>query len=201
MTTGAMGTGAMGTGPGAPPSDAHAGEDAGPDAGEIRLAQGIDAPALVRLSQGLREALEEDPRHVTEAAVTRDLLGPDPVVSTAVAVDETGAVVGYASWHDAYEPAYAARGYYVVDLFVVTPARRQGWARRLLAFMAAHGRRRGISYLWLTANSGNADALKTYSKLANIHETVEAYAMALETFEALAAEGEAATEPDGAARG
>lgn len=195
-----MNTGAMGTGPVAHSSDAQAGEDAEREAGEIRLAQGIDAPALVRLSRGLREALEEDPQHVTEAAVTRDLLGPDAVVSTAVAVDETGAVVGYASWHDAYEPAYAARGYYVMDLFVVTQARRQGWARRLLAFMAAHGRQRGISYLWLTANSGNADALKTYSKLANIHETVEAYAMALETFDALAAEGETATGTDAQAR-
>jgi GNAT superfamily N-acetyltransferase len=100
-------------------------------------------------------------------------------------------VVGYALFHDSYEPIYAARGVYLCDLFVEEAARRQGVGRALIAAVSRDAHRRGRTFAWWVSRTGNARAHAFYDGLRAYNESVTAFAVFEETFSTLVDEAAA----------
>lgn len=152
----------------------------------VRRAVAGDVPALTAMIRALNLHQREPHEHSTEAAVHRDLFGPDPAL-TALLAELDGKPAGYATYHRAYDASYAARGLYMVDLFVAVEARRRGVARALVAAVAAAAKEEGTSYLWWAVKTWNQEALRFYRSLGAIEEPVVAQALTFENFERLAA--------------
>lgn len=165
----------------------------------VRPATHDDADAIARLARGLNEFHKDPLEHFTPEAVLRDGFGASPPFAVLVA-EHAGAVVGYALYHDAYEPVYAARGLYLSDLFVESGARRLGTGRALVAGVAGEARRRGATFVGWVSRAWNAEAQAFYRTLGAIEEPVVAHAVAFDAFTALADEGDALLAPSGGRR-
>jgi ribosomal protein S18 acetylase RimI-like enzyme len=150
----------------------------------VRRASPEDAAAVAAMSRALREIDGDPPQHLTAEALLRDGFGPEPQFALLVAeLDES--VVGYALFHDSYEPIYAARGVYLCDLFVKSEARRQGVGRALVAAVARDARNRGRSFVWWVSRPHNKAAHAFYAELKAFTEPVVAFAVFDEAFERL----------------
>lgn len=155
----------------------------------IRPAVAADAPALAELVRGLN-AFHEDPlEHSTAETLVRDGFGERPAFAVLLA-ELDGKAVGYALFHDAYEPVYAARGVYMSDLFVAESARRTGAGRALVAAVAAEARRRGAIFVGWVSRRWNTAAQEFYRTLGAIEEPTISHAVAFEAFDTLADEGD-----------
>jgi ribosomal protein S18 acetylase RimI-like enzyme len=154
----------------------------------IRPAEPEDAEAIARLGDGLNRHEGRPGGLLTAETIRRDGFGPEPAFEVLLAEWE-GQAVGYALFHAAYEASYAARGIYLVDLYVDARARRRGIGRRLLARLAAEARARGLSYLWWASRPSNAEANAFYRKLGARQHPVVAHALTTDAFEKLADEG------------
>lgn len=152
----------------------------------VRRAVAGDVPALTAMIRELNLHQREPHEHSTEAAVHRDLFGPDPAL-TALLAELDGKPAGYATYHRAYDASYAARGLYMVDLFVAKQARRRGVARALVAAVAAAAKAEGASYLWWAVKAWNQEALEFYRSLGAIEEPIVAQALVFDNFERLEA--------------
>jgi GNAT superfamily N-acetyltransferase len=159
----------------------------------VRPATASDACEIARLARALNEYHEDPVEHFTPDAILRDGFGPRPWFHVLVA-EHGGAVVGYALYHDAYEPVWAARGCYLSDLFVDAGARKLGVGRALIAAVAHAARERGASFVWLVSRAWNADAQAVYARLGGRGEPVQAHAFTFDTFTALADEGAVAAK-------
>ncbi len=95
--------------------------------------------------------------------------------------------IGYALFHPAYETVYAARGFYVQDLFVVADERGRGVGRALIAALARTARERGGGFLWWTSKPWNERAQAAYAAWGATDEPVRAHALFGEAFARLAA--------------
>lgn len=137
---------------------------------DIRPARPDDAAGIARLADGLRAAMGDPTGNFTPEAIRRDGFGPDPEFHIMVA-DRAGEIVGYALFTTAYEPAYAAKGVYMADLFVAAPTRGLGIGRRLIQAVAADAKARGRIFVWWVAQAKNAPALAFYRKLDLIAAT------------------------------
>lgn len=156
----------------------------------IRPATVADVPALAALARGLRIHQNDSPVHLTEEALRRDGFGAERQFSVFIA-ELGGEPVGYALFHDCYEPTYAARGVYLCDLFVKPAARRRGVGRALVAAVARDARERRRSYVWWVSRRWNEGAHALYRSLGAIEEPVQAHAVVFETFAALCREAAA----------
>src|SRR5262249_13863674 len=105
--------------------------------------------------------------------------------------------VGYALFHDAYEPAYAARGVYLCDLFVTAHARRHGIGRALVAAVAQDAERRGRSYVWWVSRPWSAEAHALYRGMGAIEEPLNAHAIVFDVFRSLSREAAIGDEGKG----
>lgn len=120
-------------------------------------------------------------------ALRAAFLGADAVGRLLVARrGDDAPPAGYATCHATYETEFAARGFYVGDLYVAQEHRRLGVGRALLAAMAAEARARGFRFLWWTALPGNAGAHAFYSAIGGVGEDLRAFALADEAFDRLA---------------
>lgn len=151
----------------------------------VRPAAIEDAPALALLVAALRAHQKDPIGHLNEAAIRRDGFGEDPEFSILIAEREKRPI-GYALFIDAYEPAFAAPGVYLADLYVRPEARRAGAGRALVAAVAADARRRGRRFLWWTSLAANAEAHAFYASLGAIAQDVKAHALIMDAFERLA---------------
>ncbi|HEV7734611.1 MAG TPA: GNAT family N-acetyltransferase [Candidatus Binatia bacterium] len=155
----------------------------------IRPAVAADVSALADLVRELN-AFHGDPvEHCTAETLLRDGFGQRPAFAVHVA-ELDGALVGYALYHDAYEPVYAARGVYMSDLMVTAAARGSGAGRALVAAVAAEARRRGASFVGWVSRAWNQDAQAFYRRLGAIEEPTISHAIAFEAFTTLADEAE-----------
>ncbi len=156
----------------------------------VRPLRADDAEAVAELARGLGRATE-GAGEITAEAVRRDFL--DPAFGLACHVAEIdGVVVGYATHHAAYEGAFAARGRYLADLFVVPEARRKGVAQALIRAVARSARDEGGSFLWWVEMAGSPAAAALYEGVADISAPVTSYASTCAAFAALLSEdGEA----------
>ena len=153
----------------------------------VRLAVEADAEPLAKLAEAFHAEHGDPTGYLTAEAIRRDGFGDDPEFRVLVAEGPDG-LIGYALFHDAYEPAYAARGIYMADLYVWPPARGLGLGRRLIAAVAEHARRHGRSYVWWVARASNTPAHGFYRTLASLELDTKAFGVTLEEFEALAEE-------------
>jgi GNAT superfamily N-acetyltransferase len=121
--------------------------------------------AIAAMADQLRAALGDPRGHLTSEVIIRDGFGEEPEFELVVAERSSG-LIGYALYLDVYEPAYAARGIYLADLFVCDQARGRGTGRRLIDAVAAAARERDRTFVWWVAQPSNAAALSFYRKLA-----------------------------------
>lgn len=149
-----------------------------------------DAGNLAAMVEELK-AHEGDPvGGFTAETALRDVIAPDAPVDGLIA-EIAGAPAGYALWHFAYEPAYAARGAYLIDLYVRPDQRGAGVAPALVAAVAQAVREGGGEFLWWTAYHENARARAFYEKFADVEEgRLVAYALTGESFDAIADDAE-----------
>jgi len=131
----------------------------------IRHGRREDAMAIAAMADGLRAVLGDPRGHLTAEVIIRDGFGEEPEFEIVVAERNCG-LIGYALYLDVYEPAYAARGIYLADLFVSDEARGRGIGRRLINAVAAAARERDRTFVWWVAQPSNAAALSFYRKLA-----------------------------------
>lgn len=164
-------------------------ETAMPDPVSVRPAVAADAPVLTELMAALNRHQRDPVEHMTLERVRADALGDDPWFETLIA-ERDGAVVGYVCFHRAYETAFAARGFYVQDLYVTEEARGGGVGKALVAAVAALARERGAIYLWWVSKLWNVEAQAAYAQWGAIEEQVKAHALFGEPFDALVRGGE-----------
>jgi ribosomal protein S18 acetylase RimI-like enzyme len=156
----------------------------------IRPATPEDVDAVAAMSQELRQVDGDPPEHLTPQALLRDGFGPEPQFKLLLA-ELDAAVVGYALFHDTYEPIYAARGVYLCDLFVREAARRQGVGRALIAAVSRDAHLRGRTFAWWVSRAENSRAQAFYDGLRAYKEPVTAFAVFEGTFSTLVGEAAA----------
>ena len=146
----------------------------------VRPAVVGDCAAVASLVDALRCLLGDPTGHLTPEAIARDGFGPDAQFRVIVA--EAGSeLIGYALYTDAYEPAYAARGVYLADLFVRESERRRGIGRALVDAISADATARGHTFVWWVAQQANTAALDFYRKLEpDFRNSVVAHALVLD---------------------
>ena len=154
----------------------------------VRAAGDADAEALAALVVALN-AHQGDPtdRFTAKHALADWIERPRDMILRIADADR--ALVGYATAWPSYESGYAARGFYIADLFVAEPRRREGIGRRLVAAVAAEARRRGANHLWWASQTWNDDAAKFYDRIDANNQQINAHALIQEAFERLADEG------------
>ena len=136
------------------------------DGGTVTVRPGLveDAEAVARLGAELRTHLGDPTSFFTAAAIRRDGFGSRPEFELLVA--ETQQVhAGYALFYEVYEPAYAARGFYLADLCVGAAHRRQGIGRMLIDAVSEAARARGRTFVWWHTPPRNTEALAFYKGL------------------------------------
>ena len=155
----------------------------------IRSATRDDAASIAALGRALNVHQKDPVEHFDEDAVIRDGFGDDPHFEGFIA-ERDGEALGYTLFHTAYETGQAARGLYMVDLYVKETAQRQGIGRALVAAVARTAKDRGKSFVWWATKDWNAEAQAFYRSLGAIEEPVVAHALFGDAFEALIAETE-----------
>ena len=73
----------------------------------------------------------------------RDAFSPQPKFEVALAVDDHGRAVGYATWFHTYSTFLAKPSMYLEDLFVLEGSRRSGAGSALFDHVRALGAERG----------------------------------------------------------
>ncbi len=162
----------------------------------VRPATIEDAPALALLVAALRAHQGDPIGHLNEAALRRDGFGEDPEFAILIA-ERQQRPIGYALFAESYEPAFAARGLYLADLYVRPEARHSGAGRALVAAVAAEARRRERRFVWWTSLAANAEAHAFYAALGAITQEIRAHALFLDAFDRLA---DAQSGPEAAPR-
>jgi GNAT superfamily N-acetyltransferase len=142
----------------------------------IRPAAIEDAPALALMIAALRSHQKDPIGHLNEATIRRDGFGEEREFDILIAERERRPI-GYALFTESYEPAYAARGLYLADLYIRPEARRSGAGRALVQAVAAEAHRRERSFLWWTSLAANAEAHAFYAAIGATSHEIRAHAL------------------------
>ncbi|BCJ25912.1 GNAT family N-acetyltransferase [Actinocatenispora sera] len=115
---------------------------------QIRPVEPADVPAVVAMVYELA-AYEKAPEscRLTEAQLHSCLFGDHPALYGHVALDATGAPVGFMLWFLNFSTWEGTHGIYLEDLYVKPAARAGGIGRRLLATLAGICADRGYARL------------------------------------------------------
>ncbi len=134
------------------------------DEGTIRPARVEDAGAIAAMANELN-VFEGKPGDVYSGElVEAQAFGAVPLFSVLVA-EADGELVGYAFFHDSYNPEIAAPEVWLHDVFVREHARSRGVGRRLMAAVARATLARGASTLCWGVLSANRRARAFYADL------------------------------------
>lgn len=139
----------------------------------VRRSRPADADRVAAMARELNRLHGDPLDRFTPAVVRRDA----DRTCTILVAEDGGALVGYALFHEAYEPAQAMRGIYLCDLWVEPAARRHGTGRALVAAVAAAARRRRLRYVWWVSRRWNRAAQAFYRTLGAVEEPVVAHAL------------------------
>lgn len=142
-------------------SEAPGGPDLARRHVEVRRAAPADVAAVASISDELRTHVGDPTGHLSPEALVRDGFGDRPEFDLLVA-ERDGVVIGYALFHDSYEPGFAARGVYLADLAVTASARGAGAGRALVDAVCDDACRRGRVFVSWLCNPANASALAFY---------------------------------------
>ncbi len=130
----------------------------------IRPARVEDAGAIAAMANELN-LFEGRPGDVYSGElVEAQVFGAAPLFSVLVA-EVDGELVGYAFFHDSYDPEIAAPEVWLHDLFVRGHARSRGVGRRLMAAVARVTVERGATALSWGVLSSNRRARAFYADL------------------------------------
>ncbi len=130
----------------------------------IRPGRAADARALAAMVNELN-VFEGKPGDVySEDLVKAQAFGATPLFSILVA-EADGEVVGYAFFHDSYNPEIAGPEVWLHDVFVREHARSRGVGRRLMAAVARATLARGATTLSWGVLSSNRRARAFYAGL------------------------------------
>jgi len=130
----------------------------------IRAATRRDSARIAAMANALNRYHDMDDTAFSAAGIERDGFGARAAFSCLLAELE-GEAVGYAMYHDCYNSDVAARGLWLVDLYVEERARSHGVGRRLMAALAREALARGAVSLWWGVDSQNAAARRMYAGL------------------------------------
>jgi ribosomal protein S18 acetylase RimI-like enzyme len=130
----------------------------------IHLATLADLDTLVPLFDGYRQFYRQasDPERARDFLAER--LGRDES-RILLALDETGAGLGFTQLYPLFSSVRAVRTYLLNDLFVASTTRRRGVARALLIAAAEHARKLGAASLSLSTALDNLPAQALYESL------------------------------------
>jgi GNAT superfamily N-acetyltransferase len=151
----------------------------------VRLAVAGDAAEIAAMADELRLHQKDPVGNLTPEVLRRDAFGAKPQIRVLIATLD-GVPAGYALSHDSYDPAYAARGVYLADLYVRPRGRRRGIGRALAAAVAADARSRGRSFVWWASQRWNAEAHAFYTAIGALTDPINAHAVVFGAFELLA---------------
>ena len=123
----------------------------------IGPARVADAGAIAAMANELN-VFEGKPGDVYSGElVEAQAFGAAPLFSVLVA-EVDGELVGYAFFHDSYNPDIAGPEVWLHDVFVREHARSRGVGRRLMAAVARATLERGATALWWGVRSSNRRA-------------------------------------------
>ncbi|OQP87264.1 GNAT family N-acetyltransferase [Rhizobium rhizosphaerae] len=126
----------------------------------IRAAQATDLPALSDMI-GELAAFHGDASAMSAEILERDLFGTAPWI-TAIVAEAEGRLIGYALLVPLYRAQEGRRGMDLHHLFVRTAHRGTGIGRHLVEAAREQARRRGCSFLSVSATTGNVQAHRFY---------------------------------------
>lgn len=153
----------------------------------IRAATPDDAATVVTLVHMLDrdEGVTDSP--MTADDFLRNGFGDEARFRVLLAV-EHGAALGYTMFQRSYDTEHAARGLYLIDLYVVPEARRRGVGRALVAAVARACQADGGRYLFWNAYQKNDAGRAFYRSLGAREEPVVTLSLQPEAMARLAAE-------------
>jgi GNAT superfamily N-acetyltransferase len=127
----------------------------------IHLATLADLETLVPLFDSYRQFYRQaaDPERARNFLVERLTRNESQIL---LALDETGAGLGFTQLYPLFSSVRAVRTYLLNDLFVAATARRGGVARTLLIAAADHARKMGAASLSLSTALDNLPAQALY---------------------------------------
>ncbi len=128
----------------------------------IRPAAAADAGAIAEMANELSRLHGKPDDLYSAELVAAQAFGEAPLFSILVA-ERDGMLVGYAFFEDTFNSDNAARGLWLLDLFVRESARRQGIGQGLLAAAARETLARGGKSLLWGVLSDNVDARAFYA--------------------------------------
>ncbi len=155
----------------------------------VRPASVDDVPIIAALGRQLNIHQGDPVEHFSNETIYRDGFRFNPEFRVLLA-EWKGEPSGYALFHPCYETGWAARGFYLADLFVLERARGRGLGRALVAAVAATANREGRTFLWFATKDWNETAQRIYRALGASAEPIVAHAITHDRFMALAAEGD-----------
>ncbi len=151
----------------------------------IRPARVADAGAIAAMANALN-VFEGKPGDVYSAElVEAQAFGATPLFSVLVA-EVDGELVGYAFFHDSYNPEVAGPEVWLHDVFVREHARSRGVGRRLMAAVARATVARGATALSWGVLSSNRRARAFYAGLGAKDEDTRSLVLDGEALESLA---------------
>jgi ribosomal protein S18 acetylase RimI-like enzyme len=142
---------------------------------KTREARIEDAEVISRLAAQLA-AHQGDECKLDADKIRADGFGPNRAFSCVLG--EIGGVVqGYSLIMPWYEPAAAARGLYVADLFVAPEFRGRGLGRMLLRAVAVEAVSRDFAFVGWLSKAWNKPAQDFYRNLGAVHEPTVGHAL------------------------
>lgn len=135
----------------------------------IREATRTDAGRLAGMMNGLNAHEGMDDKVFTEAKVLAQAFGSDPTYTVLLA-EADGGIVGYATYHEAYDPDFAERGYWMVDLFVEKAARGRGVGHALVSELARRAVAQGRASICWGVMPSNRRAWSFYESLGAVED-------------------------------
>jgi len=153
---------------------------------DLRPCRAGDALDVVRMVGLLSAHENKAPPYFTVETYRRDVLARDSYVRGVIARRRAdGAPAGYTLFHPAYDSESGERGAYMVDLFVAAEVRRCGLGRALVAAVARGAQDWGGSFIWWSAKTYNAEAMRFYAGIAEQELQVASWACFGAKFRAL----------------
>ncbi len=135
----------------------------------VRPALPADVPVVLELVRELAVyEREPDAVEATEELLREALFGEQPSASCLVALDRSGAVVGFALWYVTFSTWKGLPGLWLEDLFVRPAARGHGLGKALLQELAAVCVHRGYPRFEWWVLDWNAPAIGFYRALGAV---------------------------------
>ncbi len=109
--------------------------------------------------------LPKDIGLATVPKLTGDALRRDGDFLKVTVAENSGLIVGMATWHLIYSSWRGAKGIYICDLYVMAQVRGKGIGERLLAAAAREAAKLGAIFMKLEADATNIAGLRFYERM------------------------------------